>query len=435
MCRKCGLGPIPLANPQKVSNASKTMQLPKQHVIFLGAGASYTSGYPVGDSLRLRLSGRNHFKKQFWEGFGIDTLHSLKEKDRWGTLFNDFKGVIDLLRNGGFGTVDEFSKLMSNEHPDQIKAMKKLMRLALAFSNPEDEFHKSDYYPFVQRLFRDDQLSSLKNYVTVISYNYDCYLDFLLSRAYTTRQAGHEPTGDGNAMLNRLASGFYDEDHHPCDYKIADFRYFKLHGSIAYARSRWFGHQQLFLDDNMTRLGAFSGDAYKNKTPPILFPWELFDEKNEFIEADEFVFVKHHDEGSRGRGEALFKMYKTLWQNAQLAVRKAQKISFVGLSMHPYLEDGLKYLFQHKSGKVEVVVANPQNRAFKDSQNHLHPASLCGKMNEVLRRAAPKMQPIKSSAEDDGMVNMDVEAAMQKDSEPDITPRYSFREFITTEMD
>jgi hypothetical protein len=185
----------------------------------------------------------------------------------------------------------------------------------------------------------------------------------------------------------------------------------------------------------MTRLGAFSGDAYKNKTPPILFPWELFDEKDDFIEPDEFVFVKHHDEGSRGRGEALFNMYKTLWQNAQLAVRKAQKISFIGLSMHPYLEEGLKYLFQHKSGKVEVVVANPENKAFKDSQNRLHPASLCGKVNEVLRRVAPKMQPIKSSAEDDGIVNMDVEAAMQEDSERAITPRYSFNEFIKTEMD
>jgi len=36
----------------------------------------------------------------------------------------------------------------------------------------------------------------------------------------------------------------------------------------------------------------------------------------------------------------------------------ATKISFVGLSMHDYLNNGFKYLFSDKSGYVQLVVTD-----------------------------------------------------------------------------
>jgi hypothetical protein len=34
------------------------------HVIFLGAGASYTSGYPIGQKLRLMMASKDYFQAE-----------------------------------------------------------------------------------------------------------------------------------------------------------------------------------------------------------------------------------------------------------------------------------------------------------------------------------------------------------------------------------
>ena len=65
--------------------------------------------------------------------------------------------------------------------------MKRLTRLGLSLHNPEEKFHESDYYPFIQRLFDEQTLYSLKPNTTVISFNYDCYLEYLLLKAQAIR--------------------------------------------------------------------------------------------------------------------------------------------------------------------------------------------------------------------------------------------------------
>ena len=46
------------------------------------------------------------------------------------------------------------------------------------------------------------------------------------------------------------------------------------------------------------------------------------------------------------------------------------------------------------------------------------------------------MKYIKSFSEDDGMINMkDYEEVKANDWQPNVTPRYTFKEFIQTEMD
>ena len=95
--------------------------------------------------------------------------------------------------------------------------------------------------------------------------------------------------------------------------------------------------------------------------------------------------------------------------------------------MHPYLNDGLRYLLTHKSGPVEVVVANTENENYKGSDNPLHESTLCGRVLQLLTTFAPKLTCHKSSVAHSGIATFGNGHQM--------TPRYSFKEFIRTEMD
>jgi len=138
----------------------------------------------VGDGLRLRLNSPERFLVELQKGLGGNRgiTGVLQQK-----ISNTFSKSMDLFRFGCFATVDEFSKIFSEVRPEQVQKMKVLMRFAFAFHNPEEKYHESDYYPFIQRLFDEDDLCSLKSNITVISYNYDCYLDYLLLRAHNHR--------------------------------------------------------------------------------------------------------------------------------------------------------------------------------------------------------------------------------------------------------
>jgi hypothetical protein len=183
---------------------------PRKHVIFLGAGASLTSGYPLANGLRLRLSNERQL---------IFDLEDLSEKTHASVdfeerkicreYFGQFKASLEQFRHGGFGSVDEFSKLASVKYPKFVQEMKQLMRLALSLHNPELMFEKSDYYPFIQQLFSEEALPSLKHNITVISYNYDCSLEQLLLKAqcYRNRLGGIPEPTDG--LKNCLTSGFF----------------------------------------------------------------------------------------------------------------------------------------------------------------------------------------------------------------------------------
>lgn len=217
----------------------------KQHVIFLGAGASATSGFPVGQGLRLLMSSREVFKEKLSATFPPDenAVHA-----NVLTEFDKFEDEVRLFRCGGFGTVDEFSRLAKESRTKVTQAMKRLMRLALCLHNPEEQFHKSDYYPFIQRLFQEQDLSQLKQNVAVLTFNYDCYLDFLLLRAFESRHALGSNARKSNAfMRNKLTSGFFAPDDTAWADQTLNFNYFKLHGSIAFpSRKSTLNYDDLF---------------------------------------------------------------------------------------------------------------------------------------------------------------------------------------------
>ena len=147
-----------------------------KHVIFLGAGASVSSGYPVANRLRLLLSSESHFLSWVKE-----CIPKAPDGTRLVTaeFFNTFQPSVDLFRRGGFASVDEFCRLISDQHkPDggerdlvHVENMRWLTRAVLGVLNPKDKFEESEYYPFVQKLFRADSLAAFRDDISILSFN------------------------------------------------------------------------------------------------------------------------------------------------------------------------------------------------------------------------------------------------------------------------
>jgi hypothetical protein len=230
--------------------------------------------------------------------------------------------------------------------------------------------------------------------------------------------------------------------------------YFQLHGSITNGGDPISGYQPLFAPAKGERFKFLKDPVFQQQIPPVVFPWEFFSSSGEFISEDEFIFVKGNESNphKEQEGRRLFNDLKSMWEKAKQIVEQADKISFVGLSMHEYLESGLRYLFQDfgkskdpkvrswiaegtmdeaKPKEVQVVVANPDNEHFKIDKSGLHPASPCGKVADLLGKVAKNMKYVRSSSED-----VDVFSVTPEDvKEFGITPRNSFEEFIEREMD
>jgi len=329
--------------------------------------------------------------------------------------------ALNLFRNGGFGTLDEFCKLAGgSQFQNEINGLRGLVRAALGLFNPEENFEKSEYYGFVQSVFRDDQLS-LREDVAVLTYNYDTYLQFLLYRALEQRRKvsrrGKSPIVTNEDLvearkhgevLNAVTSGFYsvgdrswlgDENSEP------SFCVLNLHGAIGGPVDPVSDYESLFSAGARQRAEKLFGAEAQRVLTPIFFPWEIMSD--------------------RGMIHKATSLFHGVWERARREVKGADKISFVGLSMHSYLLDGLKYLFEGKEGTVEVVVANTENTAFIPGKTETHweniPHSPAYAVGQILSKYAPKMKRV------------GIPAGRQR-SDGDITLVQDFASFVKTQM-
>jgi hypothetical protein len=369
-----------------------------KHVIFLGAGASKNSGYPLANDLRLLISSRNKWHEALLN-YEKETKHHLVASKGLAYWERHVK-ALNLFRNGGFATLDEFCKLAGNQFQSEIHGLRRLVRAALGLFNPEDHFEKSEYYAFVQALFEGD-LESLRSDVTVLTYNYDPYLEFLLHRALdyrlmirqsgtgtsiTLNQVEAARSRHHDKMLSAATSGFddpgnvawlNDDKAGPC------FCVLKLHGSICFLKDNIAGYDTLFSKNPNERAESLFGELADSNTPPVLFPWEMMTAQG-FVRRDSLLF--------NGFGKILGTLFQGIWERARREVQAADKISFVGLSMHSFLTDGLKYLFEGKKNGVEVCLANPENQAFVTGNPKSHwasqPSSPAYKLKATLKQAS-----------------------------------------------
>lgn len=131
-----------------------------KHIIFLGAGASYRSGYPLANDLRLLISSRKKWEKALAKYQTSHNIEVLRIPAIGLQYWDKNRDVLDLFRNGGFATIDEFCKLAgAHEFQKEIHGLRCFVRAALGLFNPEENFEKSEYYGFIQSLFKDDLMS------------------------------------------------------------------------------------------------------------------------------------------------------------------------------------------------------------------------------------------------------------------------------------
>jgi hypothetical protein len=370
----------------------------KTHVIVLGAGASWSSGYPLADRLRLLTCSRKDFIE-----YVDEKIANTPFAGRQGQLieyFDRIKGATELFRRGGFATVDEFCYLAGERFPNEVKELKRLMRLIFMLHDAEKDFHKSDYYPFVQRLFKSN-LHDLRDDIAVLSFNYDTHFEYLLWTAHCRRKESIGQNPD-QAVLDDISSGFYMRSLAP---RLDKRRLvaLKLHGlclmptSSNKAPALTYGHsfdtsERNSLHDHFTK--------FHDTMPPIVFPWELHNSDGERYIKEKFCLT---DRDLYSAGSELSYMttdihsvFDAIWTQAQRVVSNASRISFVGLSMHEYLKPGLRLLFNVRARwfsqrlnsafqNIDVVIANPdaQKSNGKMAQNY----------QKVLEEVCPQLQP------------------------------------------
>src|SRR5687768_9825126 len=99
---------------------------PHKHVIFLGAGASKSSGYPLANELRLRLSSWETFAEFIASNFP-DNADGAAGKELARHFWGNNGQAISIFRHGGFASVDEFCQLAAGSkdrsHIDAVKSM------------------------------------------------------------------------------------------------------------------------------------------------------------------------------------------------------------------------------------------------------------------------------------------------------------------------
>ena len=369
-----------------------------KHVIFLGAGASKGSGYPLANKLRLLISSRKN-----WEEALRDYA---KQHNRMPETFVDMglpfwdkhAQALTLFRNGGFATLDEFSLLAGQQFQNEINGLRSLVRAALGLFNPEDHFEDSEYYAFIQALFKED-LISLREDISVLTYNYDPYLEFLLHRAlvhrtqirgtgqpaYLIEKEDYAHKENYSKALGAVTSGFdasndrrwLEED------KIQPrFCLLKLHGSICREVDTVAGYKTLFEDDPLKRAQSLFGRLACSDTPLVLFPWEMMTKQG-------FVGKGRDSTLFQFFGGSVYELFRGIWERAKREVESAHKISFVGLSMHQFLSDGLGYLFEGKKDKVENA---PFDRIRSETHWNNLPNSPAKKLSQILGIVAPGMR-------------------------------------------
>jgi hypothetical protein len=342
--------------------SEKSPQPYGKHVIVLGAGASASSGYPDGEGLRKLLADperlRGKVKEQLKEKYG-------EVKSGLDQSLSTIEKSIRLFRYGGFASVDEFVRLAASNNDPGNDYLRRLLSLCFATVDPEACFERSDYYSFIQRLFKKD-LVSLRADVAVLTFNYDPYLEFLLGRAYKTRceAKGKVPS---DVVLDAVQSGFRSRLTTRL-VKPGAFCLLKLHGTCALPSrhkrdDQCPTHTELFNPEPLERFrtvadGRFLAAGFS----PIFFPWEIITRSGRFKSKKEFRRADHRQEGSHVE---LFSLFKAIWERARKEVRDAARLSFVGLSMHDYLEPGFRFLLKGKSGHAELVIADikPQKPA------------------------------------------------------------------------
>ncbi|HEY1661421.1 MAG TPA: hypothetical protein VGI03_03290 [Verrucomicrobiae bacterium] len=430
---------------------------PKKHVILLGAGASKTSGYPDANALTVLMCDRQSFLKEFAKRLadeGVDNVSEWVRKSTVRVYYDSFSKTTQLLRAGDFATMDELSNLAQGGiRADEILKLKKLMRFVFALNDPEtNSWPTSDYRALIQLLFEGK--SELRGDISIISFNYDPYFEHRLLRASRSRGEIHPQPISQSAparMSQAITSGFL----YPFDSswtKTPGFCHLKLHGTSVLPTTRGFVFElhppkgsslnlttdQMFEIPTRQRLVDLSTPEVAELDPPVLLPWEIISPDGKLLDQTEFDSAV----GLNWQHRPLYPLFRSIWERARDDIQAADKISFVGLSLGPFIEPELRFLFSGKEGVIQAVVANPENKKYANYSDPFHSRTPRGKVLDLFQKISPGLCCNRSDSEaglflaENRKTKDEVTALAPGDyrGASEITARDDFADFIQNEL-
>jgi len=161
------------------------------------------------------------------------------------------------------------------------------------------------------------------------------------------------------------------------------------------------------------------------------------DEQGGFLGEKDFCL----DDGLTGVGQrqgaysgniTLHQLFISIWKRARKEINLATKISFVGLSMHDFLNSAFRFLFAERKEDAEIVCANKDHQKFLGAGRErtreilLNPLSPTWKLRRLLKEICPAIEGINP-----GYIG---ESAWTQ-SGPGVRFRETFEDFIQNEMD
>ncbi|MGO9246596.1 MAG: hypothetical protein ACLP0A_15480 [Verrucomicrobiia bacterium] len=314
------------------------MKTSKTDVIFLGAGASASAGFPLNEGLANYI---------------IDELPKLKldppddlylqgqaVRDRWETLRNRWEGLGESLRKTNFLSVDEFCQNAQSRREDVLE-MKRMLRLTLFQFSGGWWKTGVEYRRLIDSIF--DGPRHLCRQFAVVNFNYDGLFGKLLADAFLERHrsAGEpEPRGD---ILATVAGGYYNHPEltgvqEPIVAPVVlsetvatdEFVHYMPHGTMGVFDRGENGKLSLLnviygLRDEPAKRNALVLGNYFT-TPSIRFPWE------------------HGGCMPLGLNEVVY------------AAVDATRVHFIGLSGHKLMQSSLRNIFNLTASKAEMLL-------------------------------------------------------------------------------
>jgi len=214
-------------------------------------------------------------------------------------------------------------------------------------------------------------LFPLRPDISILTFNYDPYLPYLLAKAYRIRCKVAGTKEDAN-VADAITSGFSSRNVGALE-DGEDLCVLQLHGSIAWPcirngeHSIW--HYDLFGTSVRERVEKLCFSEASNAVPPVLFPWEAINDQGTLLDQKEFCLDDGPDRVCDRQGGyigpiKLHQLFVSIWKRARIEVNFATKISFIGLSMHDFLNPAFLFLFSQRKADVELVCANKDHQKF-----------------------------------------------------------------------
>jgi hypothetical protein len=155
---------------------------------------------------------------------------------------------------------------------------------------------------------------------------------------------------------------------------------------------------------------------------PCIFPWDII-RNGQFIPESEFSLRR---DGPENCSRDLYSLFKNIWVRARNEVQSANRISFVGMSGHSFLEEGFSYIFKGKnSGECDFLCERRQQRLriIQGGLFESHDAR-----GAIPDNASKDLSDQVKLGEQEGK-------PLYQEKELVVHSRYDFSEFINTEID